>query len=202
MIPVRQQPEPASFDQRVRQKGMVHLQRKGLALDRPLPAGTEIDPYWRDCLDDLHRAYGGICAYLCVFVERCTGGNSTDHFIAKSERADLAYEWANYRLACSTMNSRKRDYDDVLDPFLLAADLFRIELSTGRIYPNPHLEAQAVRIVEATIERLGLDDPACREMRARWFHEHLTAPLPADYLRLKSPLVWQEARRQALLNLD
>jgi hypothetical protein len=100
------------------------------------------------------------------------------------------------------MNSRKRNYDDVLDPFLLAADLFRVELSTGRIYPNPHLEAQAARIVELTIERLGLDDPGCREMRARWFHEHLTAPLPSDYLRRKSPLVWQEARRQSLLNLD
>jgi len=201
MIPVRLQPEPASFDANVRAKGLAHLQAKGYALDQPLPSGATIEPFWRgDCLTELHKAYGGVCAYLCVFVERCTGGMSVDHFIAKSALAGLAYEWSNYRLACSTMNSRKRDFDDVLDPVALAPDLFRLELSTGRIYPNPDLEAQAMRVVEHTIERLGLDEPMCREMRARWFDEYLSAPLPGYYLRSKSPFVWQEASRQGLLH--
>lgn len=199
MIHVQEQPEPVAFDATVRARGQRHLNELGLALDRPLPAGTTLSPHWRNCLDDLHRAYNGVCAYLCVFIERCTGGNSVDHFIAKSALAGQAYEWRNFRLACSTMNSRKNDFADVLDPFVLDHDLFRLELSTGHIYPNPELAPQARVVVEQTIARLGLDDAGCREMRARWYSEYLAEPLTADYLRRKSPFVWREALRQSLL---
>ena len=199
MIPVAAQHEPADFDAKVRKKGLAHLAKKGFALNQPLPPKADIEPYWRDCLTDLHQAYGGICAYIGVFFERVMGGGSVDHFIAKSTNAGLAYEWSNYRLACSTMNSRKREYSDVLDPFLLAPDLFRLQLSTGHIYPNPHLAPQPMRIVEETIERLGLDDPQCRELRARWYQDYLEHGLPADYLKQKSPFVWYEANRQGLL---
>jgi hypothetical protein len=117
MIHVNAQPEPSGFDVNVRQKGIAYLRNKKIALDKPIPPKTEIYPYWRDCLDDLYSNYQGICAYLAVYFERVTGGGSIDHFIPKSKRADLAYEWCNYRLACSIMNCRKRDYEDVLDPF-------------------------------------------------------------------------------------
>lgn len=56
-----------------------------------------------------------------------------------------------------------------------------------------------MRLVEQTIERLGLDDPACRELRARWYQEYLEHGLPSAYLRSKSPFVWTEAERQGLL---
>lgn len=199
MIPVKAQPEPAAFDADVRKKGLVYLQKHGFLLDQPLPPNANIEPYWRACLTDLHRAYGGVCAYVGVFFERVMGGGSVDHFIAKSTNAGLAYEWDNYRLACSTMNSRKRDYNDVLDPFRLAPDLFRLQLSTGHIYPNPTLDAVPMRIVEETIERLGLDDPQCREMRARWYQDYLEHQLPSDYLKNKAPFIWSEACRQGLL---
>lgn len=200
MIPVQEQPEPKTFDTGVRKKGVAHLLKKGYALDKALPEGATIEPYWRGaCLSDLHKAYGGVCAYLCVFVERCTGGASADHFVAKSALAGLSYEWRNFRLASSTMNSRKRDFADVLDPFTLAADWFRLELSTGHICPNPQLEAGSMRMVEVTIERLGLDDGICRDMRARWYQEYLEKQLTSDYLRNKSPFVWSEAQRQGLL---
>jgi hypothetical protein len=200
MIPVQEQPEPETFDAEVRKKGLNHLRKKGYALDKALPAGAVIEPYWRgECLSHLHKTYGGICAYLCVFVERCTGGMSVDHFVAKSALAGLSYEWRNYRLASSTMNSRKREYNDVLDPFVLAPDLFRLQLSTGHIYPNPQLEAHPMRMVEETIERLGLDDGICRDMRTRWYQEYLEEALSSDYLRKKSPFVWCEAKRQGLL---
>lgn len=199
MIPVAAQPEPAAFDAEVRQKGLAHLRKKGFPLGQPLPLKAEIEPYWRACLTDLHKAYGGVCAYLCVFFERIVGGASVDHFIAKSATAGLAYEWSNYRLACSTMNSRKREFSDVLDPFSLAPDHFHLQLSTGRIYPNPGLQAMPMRLVEQAIERLGLDDPPCRELRARWYQEYLEHGLPSAYLRSKSPFVWTEAHRQGLL---
>jgi hypothetical protein len=199
MIHVNAQPEPAAFNTEVRLKGLAHLNKKDYQLDQPLPPNADIEPYWRACLTDLHNSYGGVCAYLCVFFERVMGGGSVDHFIAKSTNAGLAYEWENYRLACSTMNSRKREYSDVLDPFVLAPDLFRLQLSTGHIYPNPRLNALPMRLVEETIERLGLDDPQCRELRARWYQDYLEHALPSVYLKSKAPFVWYEANRQGLL---
>lgn len=199
VIPVAAQPAPKGFDAKVRQKGLAHLGKLGLALHRPLPPGTDIPPYWRDCLTELHQAYGGTCAYLGVFFERVMGGGSVDHFIAKSKNAGLAYEWDNYRLACSTMNSRKRDYDRVLDPFALPQGVFYLQLSTGHIYPNPRLPARARGYVEDTIQTLGLDDALCREMRVRWYQEYLEHRLPSEYLKKKSPFVWHEANRQGLL---
>ncbi|WP_291982964.1 hypothetical protein [Candidatus Accumulibacter sp. ACC005] len=199
MIPVAAQPEPAAFDAAVRQKGLTHLIEKGFPRGQPLPSKAEIKPYWRACLTDLHQAYGGVCAYLGIFFERVMGGGSVDHFIAKSANAGLAYEWSNYRLACSTMNSRKREFSDMLDPFHLASDLFRLQLSTGHVYPNQNLGAVPMRLVEETIERLGLDDPQCRELRARWYQEYLEHGLPSEYLKSKSPFVWAEANRQGLL---
>lgn len=199
MIPVTLQPEPASFDERVRQPGLRWLHEHAIPLDVRLDPGTKIHPFWREVLDDLHARYGGICAYLCVFVERCTGGVSTDHFVAKSRRAGLAYEWSNYRLACSTMNSRKREFDDVLDPFTVVPDTFRLELVTGRIHPSHDLGPVDVEAARATIDRLGLDEPICREMRARRFLDYIERRVSQEHLRRYSPFLWIEARRQGLL---
>lgn len=199
MIPVTAQPEPTNFDAEVRNKGLAHLAVKGYALDQPLPPKAKITPYWRSCLTELHQSYNGICAYLGIHFERVMGGGSVDHFVAKSSHAGLAYEWSNYRLACTTMNSRKSTFEDVLDPFALAPNLFRLQLSTGHIYPNPMLVPQAMRVVEETIARLGLDDPQCRDLRSTWYQEYLEHDLPAEYLKKKAPFIWHEANRQGLL---
>jgi hypothetical protein len=206
MIYVHRKPEPSSFNELVRTKGLAHLRARGLSINDPLPPRTEIIPYWKACLPDLHQQYDGICAYLGIFIERVAGTPSADHFIAKSRNAGLAYEWSNYRLACSRMNSRKRDFNDVLDPFsdVLIWGLFRLELVTGKIYPNPnfpnsHLNPSAMQPVEATIKRLGLDDPDCRQERANWFNEYLSESISSDFLKKKCPVVWIEADRQGLL---
>lgn len=181
------------------------LEERGIPLDTRLEPGTKVHPFWREFLDDLHTSYDGICAYLCIFMEPCAGGGSTDHFIAKSRRAALAYEWSNYRFACSMMNSRKRDYDDVLDPFSLAPDTFRLEVSSGRIYPNPNLSEPERQAARDTIVRLELDHDRCREMRRRRWHDYLAVrgptknPALEDMLRRYSPFVWLEAARQGLL---
>ncbi|WP_426155687.1 hypothetical protein [Pseudomonas sp. TSRC2-2] len=198
MIPVQLKPEPATFDARVRVRGLAYLKKNGFALHLGLPSGTEPPSYWRESLDDLHAAYGGVCAYLGIYFERVSG-LSVDHYIAKSTNAQGIYEWDNYRLACSTLNSRKRDYSTVLDPCYLASDLFRLQLSSGHIYPKPGLAAAPTRVIEQTIERLGLDDATCREMRARRFQEYIQYNLPQDYLKMMSPFIWAEANRQGLL---
>lgn len=199
MIHVTAQPEPATFDAEVRQKGLAWLRNKGIALNKPLPPNTTLEPYWRHCLDDLHVRHNGCCAYLAVFFERVTGGGSVDHFVAKSQRADLAYEWSNYRLACSRMNSRKREYDDVLDPFEVATGWFHLELVSGRIFPNPNVQPAQKDAVQAAIDRLGLDDPGNREIRARHYQEYRQGLYTADFLKRRSPFVWSEANRQGML---
>lgn len=199
MIHVAAQPEPAAFDAEVRQKGFAWLSKKKITLDRPVPSDTIIEPYWRYCLDDMYSSYSGCCAYLAIFFERVTGGGSVDHFVAKSQRADLAYEWSNYRLACSRMNSRKREYDDVIDPFEVENGWFQLELVSGRIFPSPQLPNEYKQALQATIDRLGLDDASNREMRARHYQEYRERLYTADFLKRRSPFVWMEASRQGLL---
>lgn len=199
MIHVSAQPEPPSFNHDVRQRGLAWLQKSKIALDHPLPPNTHIEPYWRPCLEDMHSIYNGCCAYLAIFFERVAGGGPIDHFIAKSKRADLAYEWNNYRLACSRMNSRKRDYDDVLDPFEVGNGWFQLEPVSGRIFPDPQLSEDRLREVQMTINRLGLDDAGNREMRARHYQEYREGLYTATFLKKRSPFVWQEAHRQGLL---
>lgn len=199
MIPVTPQPEPADFDSKVRQPGLAWLAKNQIALDQLLAGNIEVKPLWRECLDDLYHSYHRTCAYLAVFFERATGSASVDHFIAKSQRAGLTYEWQNYRLASSIMNSRKRDYADVLDPFEVESGWFHLELLSGRIYPNPELDPALQARITTTITRLGLDDGLNREMRARHYQEFMQKMYSADYLAQRSPLVHAEAQRQNML---
>lgn len=64
------------------------------------------------------------------------------------------------------MNARKRDFEDVLDPFEIEDGWFVLDLSMLQIKPAEHLDAAMRARVEATIERLGLNDQECIDARA------------------------------------
>lgn len=199
MIRVKAQPEPESFHDAVRAKGQKYIEDKKIPLNSPLPRGTELPPYWRKCLDELYQAYGGICAYLAIHFERVTGAGSVDHFIAKSKLVGSAYEWANYRLACMAMNTAKREFDDVLDPFEVKNSWFHMNFVDGEIYPNPRLKRELRDRAQATITRLRLNDGDIREMRLCHFQGYRDGLYISDFLRRRSPFVWKEAKRQKLL---
>jgi len=199
MIPIRAQPEPADFNAKVRQRGRDWLLGKGVPPATKLPKGIRLKPCWRRCLDQLHSSYSGICAYLCVFLEFEVGGVTTDHFVAKSGTLSLAYEWDNYRLASSKINSRKGVIATILDPFSISPDTFRLELITGRIFVNPALPGTAKTQAQATIDRLKLDRHGCRAMRVRHFEEYMNKDCAESWLERYSPFVWTEAKRQGLL---
>lgn len=199
MIPVEPQPEPAYFDAKVRQKGLAFLKKRKIPLDGPLPRRRTLPSYWRECLDDLHARYNGCCAYLAVFIERVTGGVTTDHFVAKSRRPGLAYEWSNFRLACQAINGRKGDFENILDPFTIEKNWFRLELFSGRIFPNPSLSHEKQERIRQTIDVLKLDSPGNRELRTRHFDECITGACSAAFLQRRSPFVYMEAVRQGLL---
>lgn len=122
MIRVHPVEEPSDFDKRVRQPGLLAIQKltrqaKLSGRGRPpksagkysrpeeIPASEFDKPgvaYWRRILDDLYDAYGGICAYLAMYIERTTGDPTVDHFVPKSgENWETVYEWKNYRTALS-----------------------------------------------------------------------------------------------------
>jgi hypothetical protein len=199
VIPVQERPEPADFDAKVRVRGTRSLRTKGIDPNLPLPADKKLSTFWRNCLDDLYREYSQTCAYLAVHIERATGGVTADHFVAKSKLPGQAYEWSNFRLASAIVNARKCDFSDVLDPFTLLLDWFRLELVTGRIFPNPDIAPADQALVVATIERIGLDNAINREMRARHYQEYREGAYTAVFLLRRSPFVYQEADRQGLL---
>tara|TARA_R110002050_G_scaffold28607_3_gene74128 strand:+ start:356 stop:955 length:600 start_codon:yes stop_codon:yes gene_type:complete len=199
MLHVIPQPEPADFDSKVRQKGLAHLKKYGYALDRPLPPKANIKAYWTSCLDDLFDKYSSTCAYLAVHIERVTAIGNVDHFAPKSQMPAEAYEWSNYRLVCSRMNSCKREFHDVLDPFLIENGYFYLELVSGQIFPDPDLDSATKESVIDTIARLGLDGANCRRLRASHFGDYIAGEFTASFLKKMSPFVWYEARRQGLL---
>ena len=179
MIHVDLQPEPASFDAAVRQRGLAWLAANQIAPNAPLPQGTQLPDYWRVCLPDLRGRYRNCCAYLALRIELVEDRPSVDHFIPKSGQPALAYEWSNYRLARAPTNSRKGHHTDVLDPCAVQTGWFRLEMVTGRIYPSPVLPANTRQAVQATIDRLRLDDEPMRDLRAqhlqRYHEDHWSA---------------------------
>jgi uncharacterized protein (TIGR02646 family) len=199
VIPVAPQPEPVDFARAVRAPGMKWIRKSGLNPQNPVPTGTAIPPHWTKCLPALRSAYGSICAYAGVFVPLVVGAPSVEHFLAKSKRLDQAYEWANYRFVCAKMNSRKRNFDDVLDPFTLETEMFVLNAVNGAIMANPSLSASKQRRVGKTIRRLDLDDVECREMRLSYVNDYINHDISQRQLERHAPFVYLEMKRQNLL---
>lgn len=188
MIRVHPQPEPDDFDAKIRQPGI-----------RALASGSEeFPPLWRDCSLHLWEAYRGVCAYLCILIHKGTALRSVDHFLAKSRRRDLIYEWSNYRLACSLMNLRKREFEDVLDPFEVEDGWFILEFSFLQILPHPDLDEATRARVQATIDRLKLNDNECLQARATYYEPFRRGLLQFEVLEEWSPFVAAELKRQGL----
>jgi hypothetical protein len=214
MIHVDPAPEPVDFDEKVRQPGLsaiAELVGEPPLKNRPGPRRTRIasrredipssafPDFWRLALDDLLRAYHRVCAYVSIYIEPVTGAPSVDHLLPKSQRWDAAYEWNNYRLGCSLMNSRKGIVAEVLDPFAVENGWFVLELVGFQMDPAAGLDAAIHDRVTATIEKLGLNDRECRELRAYYAQNYWENHISYDYLRQRAPFVARELQRQGRL---
>lgn len=206
MIPVTPRKAPPGFNAKVYRRGCEWLKKEGHPLRGLMPKGVQFEPYWRDCLADLHERYGGVCAYLCIYIEPALGATTTDHFVCKSSCIEEAYRWRNYRLACLRMNSRKGTFDELLDPFTIAPNTFLLNVLDGSISPNPLLDAATQVQAQVTIDRLGLDDNDCRKARLNAFNEYMgfdgAGPIPYSSLRKHYPFVANELERQRLRRSD
>ena len=212
MIRVTPASEPSTFNDRVRVPGLraiaemigeIPLRAAGrrfkkVAGRREDIPSSSFPAYWTDALDDLMRAYRQICSYSCFRIHPVTGGVSADHFAAKSRKWDKVYEWSNYRLACTRLNARKKDFGDVLDPFKIGKDWFQLELVGFQVIPNPKLNKATRDQVQQTIDRLRLDD--FRRSRERDAENYWAGEISLNVLTEESPFVAQELRRQGRLN--
>ncbi|NVJ03349.1 hypothetical protein HV824_35365 [Myxococcus sp. AM009] len=158
-------------------------------------------PYWTRALPVLHAAYGGICAYACFYIEPLCGP-TVDHFVAMvSTEHRQAYEWDNYRLACSRMNARKREFANVLDPCMVEDGWFVLNLGTFKVEPAVGLAPEVEARVRETIERLGLDSREYQHMCRRYFDSYWSPavahqPVPLWSLERDAPFLAREMRRQ------
>lgn len=137
-----------------------------------------------------------MCAYTCHKIHCDTGFNSIDHFKSKDKYPQEAYNWANYRLVCGTMNGRKGKYDDVLDPFTLQEGWFELHFPSLQVIPNEHLEADAKSQVQKTIDRLKLNDYICTGGRQERLQPYLNEKYPLSHLQDIAPFLARELQRQ------
>ena len=159
----------------------------------------ELPTYWRAGVGELRTAYKGICAYFCCYVRPVTGTGSTDHFVAKTSDRARAYDWSNYRFACTRMNSRKRDASDVIDPFALPDGWFELYFPTMRVRPTAALSEAQTKEVVATIRRLKLNSYECVSERGEYWDDYQLHGLSAERLYRYAPMIALEAVRQGLL---
>lgn len=198
MMRVNPAPEPGTFDKRVRQPGLRALERlagRYSGSKEAIPP-TRFPPYWRKSLDDLLAGYDRICSYLCLYIPQGTGARSVDHMIPKSKAWNRAYEWDNYRLACSLMNSRKGAAASVLDPFEVENAWFVLDLVAFQVLPADGLAVPTAATVQDTIDRLGLNDMECRGAREEYAEEYWSEHVSIDYVERRAPFVANELRRQ------
>jgi hypothetical protein len=195
MIHVNQGQEPDRFNDQVRRRGERFLQKH----PKPTFRQWRSHSYWRAVGEELHEAYGGVCAYSCHWIPYDTGADTVEHFRPKDLYPGEAYEWSNYRLVCATLNSRKGVHEDVLDPFLIENGWFVIDFPSMLVTPNSGLAPAQSSKVQVTIDRLGLNDEGtCLKSRVRWLMDYCTNGISLDYLRRNAPFIVAELERQHL----
>lgn len=204
-------PEPAGFDEKVRQPGLRALDEmvgnpvartkgkkfKTVAARKQDIKGSDFPTYWTEVLPDLLEAYGRLCAYTSLYIHKVTGAPSVDHWVAKTKDWQCAYEWTNYRLICSLMNSRK-GVKNLLDPAAVQDEWFELEFVAFQVVPRPGLDGPLVAIVQFTIDELGLNENLCIEARTEYVEEHWDVQTPRSWNTLlkQCPFVAREMVRQ------
>lgn len=204
MIPVLKQVQPPNFAEKVGSPGEAWLRKQSFYnAEEPgkrteVPQGTQFPTLWVKCADDLYESYHGICAYLSIRLYRKTGAESIDHFLPKKYYPGLAYSWDNYRLSCLGKNRSKSYTEEILDPFTIAPDTFRLDLMTGEIYPSPTAPAE---IAQRTINVLKLNDGCHCAMRLEHMREFQNGGISAEHCRRNYPFVWTELVRNGLASI-
>lgn len=216
MIPVEPKPEPPEFDACVRKPGLsaiAEMVGEAPTLKRPGPKrekaadrreelrAADFPPLWREMTNELLTSYSRICAYACLYIERITGAASVDHWAPQSLRWDQVYEWGNYRLACSFMNTHKGSFGDVIDPFAVTEGMFALDLVKLKVVPGP-LAGSHKAMVQSTITRLKLDGADYAGAIEEYYDAYQNGDITLRHLERRAPFLARELRRQGKLRPD
>lgn len=150
------------------------------------------------------RSYQCICAYSCHRIERVTGCPCVDHFVPKSESAQDAYEWLNYRLAAARLNTRK-GRRKVLDPFTIRPGTFAIDFPSLQVVPGPACQEdpELARQVRESCQILGLNDEAtCIANRQEYIWQYCAEQMTFLMLREYAPFLACEMENAGLADLQ
>lgn len=192
MIPIAPQPEPSSFEERIRRPGRIFLR------SNPTPTSEQFRKknYWQRCLSDLRSAYAAVCAYSSCWIP--TQG-TVDHFWPKTVRPDLAYEWENYRLAAEKLNNYKGESGSVLDPFQIQTGWFVLNFDNFFVEPNQGLARSVENSVRTTIAILRLNtDDSLVNLRFCVVEDYAKENLSLAFLDKRYPFIAFELKRQNL----
>lgn len=215
MIPVMLAPEPTGFDTRVRQPGLSAIdelvgraprikrpgpRRKKVANTESKIPADEFPPLWRRAIDDMMAAYEQRCAYLAMFIEE-TGNPTVDHVIPKSMAWNQVYEWSNYRLCASVVNSKKGELLGLVDPAGAKVGWFELHLVTYEVVRGVAAPKRHHAKIDATLPLLNVRD--CVAQRSRYVEEYRLGPgakgIDLTYLEHRAPFIAAELRRQGQL---
>lgn len=211
MIHVEPAPEPDGFEGLVRKPGKAALAKTRAKLAPAPLKSKEFPPEWRACIPHLRRAYHHTCAYLGMWIHEATGAATVDHFKPKTKYPDQAYEWTNFRLATSRVNSKKGEREDVLDPFSIEDGWFQLNIGTFKVEPAKELLTRDPSLhdsVAQTIERLDLNNETYCKAREEYHDRYhglsnddgqTQDALPLGWLKHESPYVAYELERQGRL---
>jgi hypothetical protein len=191
LIQVNKKPEPADFDSKVRQPGLRYLVSR-IAPDFK----TRGCNYWNGVKEDLYEAYGRVCAYSCFYiVTDC----SVDHFIPKSQRPDLAYEWDNYRLASQRINCNKSNSTDVIDPFIVKNGWFILDFPSCLVKAGSGLSKMLVIQIQKTIHELKInEDDSFVQERCELMVSYSNEEIKLPFLQKRYPFIASEILRQKI----
>ncbi len=194
MIRVPPQPENPNFNSQVRRPGQTFL----ASCPNPTSEQFRKKNYWSRAAKELHAAYSGICAYTAMYLPE---QGSVDHFVPKTIRPDLAYEWSNYRLASGRVNSAKGLQTGIIDPFLTDDDWFHLDVPSCLLKANPQLNYETKIQVNGTINslRLNADDYYVQE-RCNILIEFARSEISLGFLQRRYPFLAKEVARQNLLS--
>lgn len=194
MIPVKPQPEPATFDAFVRAPGRAFLN----VCPKPTSSQYKTKRFWRVCLRDLRIVYSGICAYTASWIPNdCT----VDHFLPATKYPELAYEWTNYRLAGTRVNQFKGDRVGLLDPFSIQVGWFVLDCASFYVHPGLGLGSALVGQIHHTITSLDLNCDSLVEMRFEIIREYSQGNITLDFLAARYPFIGAELQRQNLVHV-
>lgn len=193
MIHVSLQPEPSSFDARVRQPGNNFL----ASCPRPNSNQWSRHNYWNRVSNELYQAYGGICAYSGQWFSKTTSQVSVDHFYPKSTHQEKAYEWDNYRLTTQIMNGYKGD-KIVMDPFEIQDGDLTIDFPSCLVKPRNDMTPAEKSKAKSTIQILHINDEEQADQRCNIILEYINGDISKQYLESKYPFIAKELGRQGL----